>query len=109
MTHPASPIKVTDAERERVIAALRHIHATICPGGDYKPFPCILCRRSALGVHHALGVLDANPRDARGARRALHDAVCTSGCGTDTDHADRTQTRTAAALRKWHTSERIAS
>jgi hypothetical protein len=31
----------------------------------------------------------------------LHDVVCMSDCGPDSDHADRTQSRSVAALRRY--------
>jgi hypothetical protein len=56
----------------------------------------------AVGLLEAVQVLREQPRDAAGARRALHDRTCMSTyCAGDTaeDHA-RTQTLFVAALRK---------
>lgn len=66
--------------------------------------------RASLGLQYtplsaALGAirhLQAHPRDAQGARRILHDAVCAGfgdHCDGD-DHARRTQTDLVRALRK---------
>lgn len=89
----------TKAELERVSAARAHVHQFLCPHG-HLPGPCVACP-TATGTLAALRLLDQRPRDAKGARRALHDVVCRSSCGPDSDHADRTQTKTAAALRKF--------
>lgn len=98
MTETFSP-----AERDRVLAARQFVHKATCPGRGLDAW-CAACP-SGLGTLYALRALDENPRDARAARRALHDAVCTSGCGADSEHADRTQAKAAAALRKFHRGE----
>ncbi len=53
----------------------------------------------ALGA--AVEVLDKRPRDAAGARLAMHDVLCHSGadCGNRFGHS-RTNTETVRALRK---------
>jgi hypothetical protein len=94
--------EVTPEELDRVRRARRYVHALTCP--VKLDDECFACPRPR-GVLDALRVLDSNPRDARGARRALHDVACMSGCGADSDHADRTQARAAAALRKFHAKE----
>jgi hypothetical protein len=90
------------AALERVAAARRYLHAETCHGPD---FPCLNCP-APIAVAAALDLLDGRPRDARGARRVFHDARCASGCGPDSDHADRTQAATAAALRRFRAQER---
>lgn len=49
----------------------------------------------------AVDVLDARPRDAAGARLAMHDVLCANGsdCGARVEHS-RTSTETVRALRK---------
>lgn len=86
----------------RVRLAARFVHESTCP--PRTNFPCSACP-TGRGLLDALRVLDAAPRDARQARRALHDAVCVIGCGPESDHADRTQAKPAAALRKFHALE----
>lgn len=97
--------EITQAELNRIGAAQEYVHKATCPRGD-QPGPCAACP-SPSAVHAALRVLDERPRDARGARQALHDAVCMSDfCGgLEGDHADRTQTSRAAALRKFRAAE----
>lgn len=100
-------IKVTREQYDRAMRARRHVHHTVCVArvrylADQDE--CQGCP-TATGVHLALEVLDARPRDARAARRALHDVVCTSGCGPESDHADRTQTAAVVALRKYRGQE----
>lgn len=97
-------VQITETERNRVIAAREFVHAASCPQRPRRQAPCPACPRP-LGVLRALAVLDERPRDAKAARRALHDAVCMSGCGPDSDHADRTQARPVAALRKFRAQE----
>ncbi len=93
-----------DGERERVLAARAFVHKKCCPSGDHLSGPCRACP-SGVGTLLALRHLDQHPRDAKGARRALHDVVCMSGCGPDSDHADRTQAKTVAALRRFRVHE----
>lgn len=93
---------------ERVKAARLHVHANVCT--TLAPYlkhqdTCVVCP-TPRGLLNAIHVLDQSPRDARGARRALHDVVCMSSCGPESDHADRTQAKTVAALRKWHAANR---
>lgn len=98
---------VTADELARVMAARAFVHATVCvtlaPRVRYQ-VECVACPTGS-GTLAALRLLDQRPRDARGARRALHDVVCMSGCGPESDHADRTQAKTAAALRKFRAQE----
>lgn len=98
--------KPTTQEVERVMAARRFVHRLECPPpGNRLDESCLACP-TATGTLQALRILDERPRDARAARRALHDVVCMSGCGPESDHADRTQSRKAAALRKFRASEK---
>ena len=99
MTTTAQPSAPTPSELERVRQARAYVHAHACP-----PTSAPSCRAcpTATGLLLALRVLDDRPRDARGARRALHDVVCMSSCGPESDHADRTQARVVVALRKFH-------
>lgn len=94
----------TRSEAERALAAREHVHAATCPQRFQHELPCPAAP-TATGVLLALRILDERPRDAKGARRALHDVVCQSECGPESDHADRTQARTVVALRKYHTQE----
>jgi hypothetical protein len=100
-------VTADDLEMARVRVAIDYVHGETCYDGTRRPAPCPMCPRPA-GVLAALALLDNAPRDARGARRALHDVVCASGCGPESDHADRTQSRGAAALRKFRTLEASA-
>lgn len=98
----------TEAELERVKAARLFVHRSVCPppGRDHDG-SCAACP-TGTGTLKALRHLDAHPRDARGARRMLHDVVCMSYCPPeDSDHADRTQAPTAAALRKFRAQESV--
>ena len=88
---------------DRVMAARRYVHDHVCPR-LYIGDSCAACP-NPLGVLHALRLLDEHPQDAKGARRALHDVVCVSHCGPESDHADRTQAKVAAALRKFRAQE----
>jgi hypothetical protein len=98
-------IALEPGERERVAAARVFVHKATCPPpGSRFEESCAACP-SPAGTLMALRLLDQSPRDARGARRALHDVACLSGCGPDSDHADRTQSRPAAALRKFHAAQ----
>lgn len=90
---------VTAAELERLRTIQAHIHRETCPLPRIGA-PCPTCP-TLSGLYAATVLLAERPRDARGARRALHDVVCMSGCGPDSDHADRTQARPVAALRKF--------
>lgn len=92
------------AERERIRQARTFVHQRVCHNPDLVPAPCVMCP-TPTGLRNALAVLDTRPRDARAARRALHDVVCMSGCGPESDHADRTQAKAAAALRKFRAQE----
>lgn len=83
----------------RIIEAGKYLHAETCRT-PHQPYPCVGCPRP-LSVARALDLLEVSPRDARGVRRIFHDADCVSGCGPDSDHADRTQATTAAALRRF--------
>lgn len=98
----------TPEERERVIAARAFIHAELCHLGHVRPVPCPSCPTGS-GLLAALRLLDKAPRDAKAARRALHDVVCMSQCGPESDHADRTQTQTVAALRRFRAQETVGS
>lgn len=88
---------------QRVLDAREWLHAQTCPRDLTRdPHGASQC---PLGVSPdtvgaALDHLDTSPRDARGVRRILHDAVCLSQC-EGTDHADRTQASSAAALRRF--------
>lgn len=97
--------KPTDAEIARVRAAIAYVHAADCARGKVEPGPCVSCPRGTpvlLSIRH----LDEFPRDARGVRQILHDAACMSGCGPEDDsHANSTQSKTAATLRKFHAAE----
>lgn len=83
-------------------AARTYIHQHTCP----EPYrstgdSCSACP-TGRGLLDAIRVLNARPRDARAARVALHDAVCASGCPPEnTEHADKTQARKVAALRRF--------
>lgn len=89
-------------EIERARQARRYIHQQICP----EPYrstgeSCSACP-TGRGLLDAIRVLNVRPRDARAARVALHDVVCMSGCSPEnTEHADKTQARTVAALRRF--------
>lgn len=89
----------TSAELEQVRSARSYIHAEACPVPAH-PCPCMTCP-DPVGLLYAIRVLRARPRDARAARRALHDVVCMSGCGPESGHADRTQAKPVAALRRY--------
>lgn len=100
-------LTVTQVQWDRAHAARRYVHANRCV--ELAPYlrhqeECAACP-TATGVHLALELLDQRPRDAKGARRALHDVVCMSGCPPESDHADRTQAKTAATLRKFRAQE----
>ncbi|HLU82336.1 MAG TPA: hypothetical protein VKZ43_02955 [Trueperaceae bacterium] len=88
----------------RILAARQYMHDATCWGPS---FPCLTCPTPSRTLL-ALQVLDEQPRAARKVRRIFHDAICMSGCGPDSDHADRTQAKTAAALRRFHASEAAA-
>lgn len=94
-------VQPDEAEKARARAARAHVHEATCHRGHLDPPGCRMCP-TAKGIVDALRVLDENPRDAKGARRALHDVVCQSYCGPESDHADRTQAKVAASLRKFH-------
>lgn len=84
--------------------AARAIHDGICPKQERDPHDyrtCLLTPRPDP-LRRALEVLAARPRDARGARVALHNGVCMSGCVGEqaVDHAS-TQTAAVRVLRKW--------
>ena len=84
---------------ERIVAGRRAIHDETCIEKDR--FPCRGCP-TLQGVAAALDRLDDSPRDARSVRWILHDEKCASGCQRTGDHADRTQSKEAAALRRFH-------
>lgn len=99
--------KPTEVEVARAREARAHVHAETCYRGLLDPPGCRMCP-TGRGLVDALRVLDANPRDARGARRALHDVVCMSSCPPeDSEHADRTQAKTVASLRRFHADNRM--
>lgn len=60
-----------------------------------------LTRLDVIALGHAVRVLDERPRDAQGARLAMHDVLCINGadCGSRGDYA-RTNTAVVVALRK---------
>lgn len=92
---------VAQDEIDRARAARAYVHEHVCRRlGSASEYPCQACP-TGMGLVEALRVLDRSPNDARGARRALHDVVCMSGCGPESDHADRTQAGVVAALRKF--------
>lgn len=96
---------VSSADRVRIKEARRFAHRASCPTGHLDE-RCVACPTNA-GTLLALRHLDEHPRDAKGARLLLHDAVCTSCLpgGDGREHADRTQARAAAALRKFRAQE----
>lgn len=94
----------------RVIEAREHLHRETCPRPlDKDPHGASQCVLGVppLVVAAALDHLDERPRDAKGVRVVLHDAICTSRCTGEAaqDHADRTQSKAAAALRKFRATE----
>jgi hypothetical protein len=95
MTYTSEEIAVARQARD-------YIHKAICPEPRRtRDTSCPACP-SGKGLVDAIRVLTERPRDVRAARVALHDAVCMSGCSPDdTEHADKTQSRTAASLRKF--------
>jgi hypothetical protein len=99
--------RLTPAQLQRAVAAVRHVHDERCgrwPGA--RPVgECVACPY-VWHVHDALTHLDAHPRDAAGARLILHDARCVSGgrCDLRVDHALR-HADTVAALRRFRTTE----
>jgi hypothetical protein len=101
MSTTQQPAAYTPDEIENAVYARKFVHKATCPNPRHTT-SCAACP-TPRGVLDALRVLAANPRDARGARLALHDAVCQSGCSLsgDTTHADSTQARPAAALRRF--------
>jgi hypothetical protein len=98
-----SDAKLTEAQLDRLKAAGVAVHDATCP--TRAPHAWNACHTShnlfGWSMHKAIEHLDANPRDAKGARVILHDAVCMSGCtGASAENHARTQTKTVAALRK---------
>lgn len=91
----------TAEEESAVLAAAEFVHnATCSTNHGFKE--CINGRALAsMSMVHALRHLAERPRDAAGARQIFHDAACMSGCGPDSDHAQRTQSKTVAALRRY--------
>lgn len=91
-----TPERITELEQARAA-----VHARNCHRGHLDPAPCVMCP-TLSGLHAAMEILAERPRDARAARRALHDVVCMSSCPADDfDHSNRTQSRVVAALRKY--------
>lgn len=105
MTEVTQP---TPEEIARTKAARSYVHANVCPPPNNRHTDQCMACPTWSGTLLALRLLDQRPRDAKGARRALHDVVCRSGCGPDDDHADKTQARTVAALRKFRAAENVA-
>ena len=110
MTQPG----LSTSARARIFAAREHIHAETCPAPlDKDPHTASQCVLgvSPAAIAAALDLLDARPRDAKGARVVLHDAVCASGCTGDAaqDHANRTQSDTAASLRRFRAQESLTA
>lgn len=104
--------EVTERQIQRATAAAEFAHGLICPKRvEHEAAGCISARglRSTLTIA-ALEHLDRSPRDVATLRLAYHDACCMSGCtgASAEDHAKRTQSATATALRKFHASERAA-
>jgi hypothetical protein len=101
----------------RILSAQESIHAASCPMGSdpaHRLSRCLLTP-DVFAVADALDVLDETPEDVRGAALALHDRVCSSDCPSAaadpgrtaaTDHARRTQSRRASALRRFVSAER---
>jgi hypothetical protein len=89
--------------REFTQAVLREVHDRHCHDRRAEHVEWCAPRwvRHQGGWADAVRHLQAHPRDARGARRIMHDRTCSSGaeCDTADDHA-RTQTKNVAALRK---------
>lgn len=65
----------------------------------------------AVPLSRVRDALDQLPRNAMGARVVLHDAACSSGCvgAAVQDHADRTQSKDAAALRRFRAQGALTS
>jgi hypothetical protein len=111
LTAPARS-DVTESQLQRAIAAAEFAHKLICPKRiEHEAAGCMSARelRSSLTIA-ALEHLDRSPKDAATLRIAYHDAACMSGCtgASAEDHAKRTQSKVATALRKFHASEMAA-
>lgn len=92
-------------DSDRLIQARDFVHDRTCPiRYEHEAATCLSAPRMGP-LAAALAHLDAHPRDARGARRIFHDAACLSDCGPESDHADRTQSGKAVALRKFRANE----
>lgn len=100
----------TQAQRDEVFAAAEAVHNATCdPKHDWKG--CILGRKLAsMATLEALRHLETKPRDVAAVRLMFHDAVCMSGCtgASAADHAKRTQSKVATALRKFVTQRAAA-
>lgn len=96
---------MTPAERslrEEYLVRLRkvaHRNTHNWRGADLDAGWCMACP-SITALHRAVSVLERRPSDALGARLALHAAICASDFCQGNDHANRTQARFVAALRK---------
>ena len=99
----------TEADKARVLAAVEFVHDLNCSRTWEHDFK--MCGSSRFLANRAtlvaLETLDVRPRDAKTVRLVLHAGACRSGCtGAEAeDHARRTQSKTAAALRKFHAQE----
>ena len=84
-----------------VRAARTYIHTNVCPDVA-RAIPCPTCP-SWFELVDGLAAVNREPGSAKAVRLALHDWACLSGCRGDDrdDHARRTQTKRAAALRKF--------
>jgi hypothetical protein len=96
-------IKLTEQQLDRLKTAGIAVHDAICP--TRAPHAWNACHTShnlfGLAMHQTIEHLDANPRDAKGARVILHNSVCMSGCEGDSAHEHaKTQTKAVVALRK---------
>jgi len=94
----------TPEQLTRAMLAADAIHAATCPKRVHDdPRACIGWRQYVgWPTLEAIDHLEANPRDAAGARAIFHDAACYGGadCTPPGDHAKRTQSQVVAALRK---------
>lgn len=89
---------------DRLVALRTAVHRQVHPwgvpdSGADQGRHCAACP-SITALDVAVSVLEARRSDVRGARDALHRAVCASEFCTGTDHADRSWSTFVAKLRK---------
>lgn len=98
-----SQVKLTEDQLNRLKTAGIAVHDAICPSRSEHDWRGCHTSHNLFGwaMHETIEHLDANPRDAKGARVILHNSVCMSGCtGKSAEDHARTQAKAVTALRK---------